>query len=284
METALNIKLYKRTKRQGLREARATEKLEKQQKLEAERKRRQKHLEFLAAVLQHGKDLREFHRNNKAQLARMNKAVMNHHANAEREQKKEQERIEKERMRRLMAEDEEGYRKLIDQKKDKRLAFLLSQTDEYISNLTQMVKQHKDDQMKKKEEEGKRLIQFKKELLMSGEYIGIDEGSIVADMRVHVVEQCTGKKLTGDDAPMLKHLHRWLNMHPGWDWIDDEEDSCGSNDDHKPKVEEQPTATEDATDKAQATGNDEDAKDLITKAKVEDDEYRTEEQIGRAHV
>ncbi|KAJ9575438.1 hypothetical protein L9F63_025612, partial [Diploptera punctata] len=35
---------------------------------------------------------------------------LNHHANAEREQKKEQERIEKERMRRLMAEDEEGYR------------------------------------------------------------------------------------------------------------------------------------------------------------------------------
>lgn len=32
---------------------------------------------------------------------------MNYHANAEREQKKEQERIEKERMRRLMAEDEE---------------------------------------------------------------------------------------------------------------------------------------------------------------------------------
>ena len=61
---------------------------------------------------------------------------MNWHANAEREQKKEAERIEKERMRRLMAEDEEGYRKLIDQKKDKRLAFLLSQTDEYINQLT----------------------------------------------------------------------------------------------------------------------------------------------------
>lgn len=43
LETAVNVKAYKRTKRQGLREARATEKLEKQQKLEAERKRRQKH-------------------------------------------------------------------------------------------------------------------------------------------------------------------------------------------------------------------------------------------------
>lgn len=156
LETAVNVKSYKRTKRQGLREARATEKLEKQQKMEAERKRRQKHQEFLSCVLQHGKDFKEFHRNNVAKLGRLNKAVMNYHANAEREQKKEQERIEKERMRRLMAEDEEGYRKLIDQKKDKRLAFLLSQTDEYISNLTEMVKNHKIEQKKKQIEEQKR--------------------------------------------------------------------------------------------------------------------------------
>lgn len=156
LETAVNIKAYKRTKRQGLREARATEKLEKQQKLEAERKRRQKHQEFLQSVLQHAKDFKEHHRNNVAKLGRLNKAVMNYHANAEREEKKEQERKEKERMRRLMAEDEEGYRKLIDQKKDKRLAFLLTQTDEYISNLTEMVKQHKFEQKKKQVEEEKR--------------------------------------------------------------------------------------------------------------------------------
>lgn len=43
LETAVNLRAYKRTKRQGLREARATEKLEKQQKLEADRKKRQKH-------------------------------------------------------------------------------------------------------------------------------------------------------------------------------------------------------------------------------------------------
>lgn len=55
-----------------------------------------------------------------------------------------------------MAEDEEGYRKLIDQKKDKRLAFLLSQTDEYIASLTEMVKQHKIEQRKKQHEEERR--------------------------------------------------------------------------------------------------------------------------------
>merc|ERR1712226_1535768 len=145
LETAINVKAYKRTKRQTLREARATEKLEKQQRLEAERKRRQKHQDYLNAVLAHGRELKEFHKNNIAKASKLNKAVLVWHANAEREQKKEQERIEKERLRRLMAEDEEGYRKLIDQKKDKRLAFLLSQTDEYINQLTDMVKQHKKE-------------------------------------------------------------------------------------------------------------------------------------------
>ena len=99
--------------------------------------------EYLAAVLQHGKELREFHKAGQLRLQKLNRAVQVHHANTEREKQKEQERIEKERMRRLMAEDEEGYRKLIDQKKDKRLALLLAQTDEYIANLTEMVKQHK---------------------------------------------------------------------------------------------------------------------------------------------
>lgn len=50
------------------------------------------------------------------------------------------------------------FRKLIDQKKDKRLAFLLSQTDEYISNLTEMVKQHKAEQKRKQQEEKKKKV------------------------------------------------------------------------------------------------------------------------------
>lgn len=54
---------------------------------------------------------------------------------SERERRKEEERREKERMTKLMQEDEEGYRKLLDQKKDRRLVYLLEQTDEYINSL-----------------------------------------------------------------------------------------------------------------------------------------------------
>lgn len=125
---------------------------------------------------------------------------MVHHANTEREQKKEQERLEKERMRRLMVsafalcmnkfqsiyydhviiavgnfrfqeEDEEGYRKLIDQKKDKRLAYLLAQTDEYISNLMTLVAQHKEDLKKKKQKRRKKKREDKAEVCESQRFI-----------------------------------------------------------------------------------------------------------------
>ena len=50
----------------------------------------------------------------------------------------------------LQAEDEEGYRKLIDQEKDKRLVYLLQQTDDYIDSLTDMVQHHKEHLQKLK--------------------------------------------------------------------------------------------------------------------------------------
>lgn len=58
--------------------------------------------EYLNAVLQHAKDFRDFHRSVQTKVNKVNRAIMMHHANTEREQKKEQERLEKERMRRLM--------------------------------------------------------------------------------------------------------------------------------------------------------------------------------------
>ncbi|KAL7293002.1 hypothetical protein TKK_0013451 [Trichogramma kaykai] len=264
LETAVNVKTNKRSKRQGLREARATEKLEKQQKLEAERKKRQKHQEFLSCVLQHSKDFKEFHRNNVARMGRINKAILTHHANAEREQKKEQERIEKERMRRLMAEDEEGYRKLIDQKKDKRLAFLLSQTDEYICNLTEMVKQHKMEQKKKQVEAEKR--KKKKKRYQDGELVdGEDENS-----RVSVVEIATGRTLSGEDAPTVAQLNSFLESHPGWEPM--ESDSEYEDDEDEDSNEEKKMRDNEAEEE------EEKVKKTIQKAKVEDDEYKTEEQ------
>ena len=82
--------------------ARITEKLEKQQKLEAERRRKQKHQEYLSSVMQHAREFKEYHRGNQNRIAKLNKAVLNHLATIEREKRKEEEKREKERMRVLM--------------------------------------------------------------------------------------------------------------------------------------------------------------------------------------
>ncbi|XP_076856974.1 putative global transcription activator SNF2L2 isoform X2 [Brachyhypopomus gauderio] len=283
LETALNSKAYKRSKRQTLREARMTEKLEKQQKIEQERKRRQKHQEYLNSILQHAKDFKEYHRSISGKIQKLCKAVATWHTNTEREQKKETERIEKERMRRLMAEDEEGYRKLIDQKKDKRLAYLLQQTDEYVANLTTLVYEHKAAQAAK--EKKKRRKKKKKE---DGDTEGlgiigpdgepIDESSQMSELPVKVIQTETGKVLQGTDAPKSSQLEAWLEMNPGYE-VAPRSDSEESGSEFEEEDEEEVVSRAESEEKKVIDPNSDEvseraAKHIIESAKQDvDDEY-----------
>lgn len=86
------------------------------------------------------------------------------------------------------------------------------------------------------------------------------------------MEVSSGKKLGGDEAPLLRQLQAWLQQNPGWEIADtDDEDDDDYAGGQEPRSEE---------DKARA---------LIKKAKVEDDEYHKrigEEQsyYGIAHT
>lgn len=297
LETALNAKAYKRSKRQSLREARITEKLEKQQKIEQERKRRQKHQEYLNSILQHAKDFREYHRSVTGKLQKLTKAVATYHANTEREQKKENERIEKERMRRLMAEDEEGYRKLIDQKKDKRLAYLLQQTDEYVANLTELVRQHKAAQVakeKKKKKKKKKVENAEGQTPAIGpDGEPLDETSQMSDLPVKVIHVESGKILTGTDAPKAGQLEAWLEMNPGYEVAprSDSEES-GSEEEEEEEEEEQPQPAQPPTlpveekkkipDPDSDDVSEVDARHIIENAKQDvDDEYGVSQALAR---
>ncbi|KFQ33452.1 putative global transcription activator SNF2L2, partial [Merops nubicus] len=284
LETALNSKAYKRSKRQTLREARMTEKLEKQQKIEQERKRRQKHQEYLNSILQHAKDFKEYHRSVAGKIQKLSKAVATWHANTEREQKKETERIEKERMRRLMAEDEEGYRKLIDQKKDRRLAYLLQQTDEYVANLTNLVWEHKQAQAAKEKKKRRRRKKASKNAEGMASSLGpdgepIDESSQMSDLPVKVTHTETGKVLLGPEAPKASQLDAWLEMNPGYEVAprSDSEDESGSE--YEEEDDEEESSRLEADEKILLDPNSEevsekDAKQIIETAKQDvDDEY-----------
>uniref|UniRef100_A0A673NBQ0 Transcription activator BRG1 n=1 Tax=Sinocyclocheilus rhinocerous TaxID=307959 RepID=A0A673NBQ0_9TELE len=282
LETALNGKAYKRSKRQSLREARITEKLEKQQKIEQERKRRQKHQEYLNSILQHAKDFKEYHRSITAKIQKVTKAVATYHANTEREQKKENERIEKERMRRLMAEDEEGYRKLIDQKKDKRLAYLLQQTDEYVANLTELVRAHKAVQALKDKKKKKKKKKKPENTEGGAPALGpdgepLDETSQMSDLPVKLIHVDSGKILTGMEAPKAGQLDAWLEMNPGYEVAprSDSEDSGSEEEEEQPHPSQAPTEEKKIiSDPDSEDVSEVDARHIIEHAKQDvDDEY-----------
>jgi hypothetical protein len=75
--------------------------------------------------MQHAKDFKEYHRNNQVKQSKIKKAVITYHSNNEKERRKDEIRNERMRMQKLMQEDEEGYRQLLDEKKDKRLVWRL---------------------------------------------------------------------------------------------------------------------------------------------------------------
>ncbi|CAO4373930.1 unnamed protein product [Caenorhabditis nigoni] len=253
LETALNPFAYRRMKRQSLREARVTETLEKQQKIKQERKRRQKHTDLMQAIIQHGKDFKEYHRNNLIKTHKAKKAVWTYHQNNERERKKDEIRNEKLRMQRLMQEDEEGYRALLDEKKDQRLVYLLQQTDEYVDSLCSLLKQHQTTEKKKKREDKR-----------------IEKGNQFDDeARVHVREISTGKILTGDQAPTPEEIDIWLETHPGYQLVPRDQLS-DDEDDEEEAPAEPPEEKED-----EYAGMDEEmkAKMIIEKARNEEDEY-----------
>ena len=136
-----NRAMYRRMKKQSLREARITEKLEKQQRDAREHREKKKHIDYLQAVLNHGREIQVAASNQKARVQKLGRMMMQHHQHIEKEEQKRVERTAKQRLQALKSNDEEAYLKLLDQAKDTRITHLLKQTDGFLSQLAASVKQ-----------------------------------------------------------------------------------------------------------------------------------------------
>lgn len=136
---------FRRVKKQTLRDARLTEQLERKQRVEREKRARQKHIDYLSTICNHGRDLVSAHTKANDQARRFGRAMLKFHADTEKEEQKRVERIAKERLNALKADDEEAYLKLIDTAKDTRITHLLRQTDAYLDSLAQAVQAQQND-------------------------------------------------------------------------------------------------------------------------------------------
>ena len=143
---------------QLMRDAEQTELIEKQRQEDRAAAKKMKHTNYLSRVLQHGRRFHEWHAHKYALAARIAKHVTNSISHSEKAQAKAQELSEKERMRMLQQNDEAGYRALIDKQKNKRLAYLLDKTDEFMKQMLGSITVHQDeeDQRDAKEKESKR--------------------------------------------------------------------------------------------------------------------------------
>ncbi|KAI7817839.1 SNF2 family N-terminal domain-containing protein [Gamsiella multidivaricata] len=145
LATSTDRAAYRRMKKQSLREARMTEKLERQQRQDREGREKQKHMDYLQNIVNHGRDMIQWHRTQQMKQNKLGRLVLQFHAHVEKEEAKRIERISKERLKALKNDDEEAYMKLIDQAKDTRITHLLQQTDSYLASLAEAVTAQQND-------------------------------------------------------------------------------------------------------------------------------------------
>ncbi|KAF2074803.1 hypothetical protein CYY_003906 [Polysphondylium violaceum] len=105
---------------------------------------------FLEAVLAHQKQFKDYHTDNAKSRNFVVKQIARYHKERE---KREQERLKKERIRLLRAQDTQGYRDLLAKTKNDRLEMLLGQTDELLSSINNLMKK---EEIEKKEREKER--------------------------------------------------------------------------------------------------------------------------------
>lgn len=130
---------YRKIMKQTLREAKLTEKLERQQRMDREKKEKQRHLDYLQTVCNQGRDLITWHKSHQAKMGKLGKAILQFHAHIDKEEQRRSDKRSKDRIRALRNDDEEAYLKLIDEAKDTRLTLLLRQTGTYLESLTKAV-------------------------------------------------------------------------------------------------------------------------------------------------
>jgi len=140
-----NRSMFRRMKKQSLREARMTEKLEKQQRDQREQKERRKHVEYIQGVIAHGAGIKAAARSKEAKAQKLGRLMQTHHQFMEKEEQKRMERMAKQRLQALKANDEVAYFKLLGQAKDTRITHLLKQTDSFLHSLAASVRQQQRD-------------------------------------------------------------------------------------------------------------------------------------------
>ena len=136
----LDRQQFKRYRKPTTRDTRQTELAERDQRQARERRAKDKHVEYLDGICNHGKlAVLGAGKEQREKAQKIGRNVLRLHEATEKEEQKRIERLAKERLKALKNDDEEAYLKLLDTAKDTRITHLLKQTDSYLDSLSAAV-------------------------------------------------------------------------------------------------------------------------------------------------
>eukprot|EP01132_Coremiostelium_polycephalum_P012398 gene12398-15144_t len=119
-----------------------------------------KQKDFLNAIMQHGREFKEYHTNKMTKIKKISKRVTNYFILQEKKEQQQKEKEERERLRALKQNDESKYLKLLEQTKNKRLRELFDQTNEFLDKISHLLQKEKTQIEEEEEnEEAKRLLE-----------------------------------------------------------------------------------------------------------------------------
>ncbi|KAJ9100771.1 hypothetical protein QFC19_005510 [Naganishia cerealis] len=136
---------FRRFRSFALRDARQIEEAERIQRMERERQSKDKHLAYVKGICDHGRALVRSAHESQDKAKRLGLLVLSAHRNQEKEEAKRLAQLSKDRLKALKADDEAGYRALLDQAKDTRITHLLKRTDTYLDSLAHQIRVQKQD-------------------------------------------------------------------------------------------------------------------------------------------
>src|SRR5699024_5727737 len=120
-------------------------------------------------ILNHGIELQNAAQQQRNRMHKLGRMMLQHHQHMEREEQKRVERTAKQRLQALKANDEETYLKLLGQAKDSRISHLLRQTDNFLKQLADSVREQQRSQAERYGEDEQQFYEEEEEEIITGE-------------------------------------------------------------------------------------------------------------------
>lgn len=141
---------FRRFRTHALRDARATESAERRQRSEREQRGKQRHLAYIGSICDHGRAIVDAGTSTPRgstgdKMRRLGRAMLKMHSDTEKEEQRRLEKLAKDRLKALKADDEDAYLALLGEAKDSRIGHLLRQTDSYLETLANAVREQQND-------------------------------------------------------------------------------------------------------------------------------------------